>query len=144
MSPASTTPRSPQFQWDGNFVPLDQVEPTKYDGIIMVRAQQQRADRTDERPPKRTDRLAGSLMKWRKPGSRFLHSVPEFGRSHASATFAGNVLRVASIRHPTSKLKAVRLGLENEKLVVDGDLITCSNEEDATPLLDALLERILG
>ena len=140
---ASTTPRSRQFQWDGNFVPLDQVEPSEYDGIIMVGPSSNAPTELTSDPAanRQIGRILNEMEKAGKPVSALCSGIWPLAR-------VGNVRgkRVADCVHttPDFKTESGANWLENEKLVIDGDLITCSNEEDATPLLDALLERILG
>ncbi|MEL6110350.1 MAG: protein kinase [Planctomycetota bacterium] len=140
---AAATPRSPQFQWNGNFVPLDRVKPGDYDGIIMVGSHNNApTELTDD--PNANARLRGILKEMEERGKPIATLCSGIWPLTRVGSIRGK--SVAGCVHTSPDFKAMSgaTWLEDEKLVIDGDLITCSNEQDATPLLDALLKHILG
>ena len=141
VTAAAPTPVSHSFQWEGDFVPLGEVQAEQFDGVIMVGP-------TNNLPTELTDdRKANANVR------RVLDAMHE--RKRPVATLCSGIWplarlgdirgkRVAGCVHTTEGFKAESgaTWLEDEKLVIDGDLITCSHEEDASPLLETILARV--
>ncbi|MEO1524877.1 MAG: protein kinase [Planctomycetota bacterium] len=141
VTAGSPIPDSYHFRWGGETVTLNQIEPRDYDAVIMVGPKNNLATELTEDAKTNAEvrRILGEMESSGKPITTLCSGIWPLSR-------LGGIQgkRVAGCVHTSPQFKKDSGGtwLENEKLVIDGDLITCSHEDDASPLLEAILNRI--
>ena len=123
-----------------SFVPLSRVEPERYDAVIFLGEESDKPTKLSSDPDanRSVRRIIDSMQNAGKPITSYcsgLWPLTHFGLSKGK--------RVVGCEHTSDVFKAQSgaIWLEDEDLVVDGDLITSSNTMDAGPLLKKILER---